>query len=128
MPGRIAENDNALDALVKLWDGQSAALDVMLALLERSALIDPDNASEGFGAVLALDSLGIYGRDIWKLYSEVCSEDLILMVALMRAAQLHIISAASLKNELRNPGHTGLNLRQTLLRVQTQLPAFGRRS
>lgn len=65
---RLALDDSPQDICAKMGDGNIGALTVMIQLLKLGG--------EGVLAALALDSLGVYGSDIWVMYKDECDEDI----------------------------------------------------
>jgi hypothetical protein len=88
---RIQLTDTAQDMLMKLCEGNPGALNVLIKLFTETELIDPDAAFGPYSAILALDTLGIYGPHIWVLFKDVCGEDIVNMVAVLRANQLGFV-------------------------------------
>jgi hypothetical protein len=93
---RIGLEDTVQSALVKMCDGNPGALRVMMGMLREGKAIDPLGFAGGLGAVLSLDTQGIYGSRIWLLYKDVCGESLVRTLAVLRAVQLGIISDSAL--------------------------------
>ena len=99
------------------------ALRVCKDLLQLGDDIDPDNAFGGLGALLNLDSLGIYAERVWMFYKDVCREDYATMLAVARAAQLGILDAHKLDHAIDNRG-AGIDVPAILAAVKERLPAF----
>jgi hypothetical protein len=53
---------------MKMSDGNPGALTVVMSIYQHVENIDPMGALGGFGPILSLDTLGIYGPDVWMLY------------------------------------------------------------
>lgn len=122
---RIKLTDTALDAIVKLAEGDPGAGVVCGQLLKQGAEIDPDAAMEGLTNLLALDTHAIYGCDIWMLYKDVCKENLAHVVGLLRAAQLGILTEGALKHAIQNRGD-GIDVARTFQDVCDRLPNFAK--
>jgi hypothetical protein len=122
---RITIKDNIKTAIIKLAEGNPGALTVMLSILEKSEAIDPDAALGPMAHIFGLDTLGIYGPRIWMLYKDVCKQDLVNMLAVLRAVQLGKLSESVMNHAIDNYGE-GLDLPETLKIVQTELPDFGK--
>ena len=101
---RITLQDTALSAIVKLVEGNPGAARVCTELYKTAAGIDPDAFGGGLAPLLMLDTLGIYGSDIWGLYRDVCRDSLVHMVAALRAVQLGILAESKLKHAIQNRG------------------------
>lgn len=121
MGDRITLNDAAESMITKLAEGVPAAVAVLAEILERGAEIDPYSFAGSFSGLLKLDSLRIYGSDIWTLYKRVCDEDIVKTLAVLRAQQLGIIRSenihAAIKGGMLNPD--GI-----LEQVRERLPNF----
>jgi len=81
-------NMSLKDVVLAMGEGNPGALNVLIRLIQEAESIDPDGAMGGFGTILLLDSLNIYGGDIWNLWKCVCGEDMVKMIAVLRAYQL----------------------------------------
>jgi hypothetical protein len=59
------------------------------------------------GPVMLLDSLGIYGPNVWVIFKDVCEQNHARMLAVLRATQLGMLSSEALlevSNRYRNEG------------------------
>jgi hypothetical protein len=117
---RIQLHDSGVDSVLKLSEGNPGAMEVLMTLMTESPLIDPDNM---FGSLLSLDTLGIYGRRIWMLYKDVCGQDVVKMVAALRAVQMGLISEETLNHAIDHRGG-GINLDVIMVDIKGQLPRF----
>lgn len=120
---RITLEQTLIESLVAMCDGNPGALSVCTQLLKEGEHIDPDNAFGGFGHILTLDMLGVYGPSIWMLYKDCCKQDLVSTVAVIRATQLGIVPASVVLSTIENRGK-GLDVADTLARVRARLPLF----
>jgi hypothetical protein len=111
------------DVIYKLSDGLPGAIRVLMEIMHETESIDPDNMLGPVGVLCYLDSLGIYGSRIWMLYKDVCGQDLVKTLAMIRACQLGIISADAL--DLAIDGQHNLDADTVLAQVREQLPEFG---
>ena len=73
--------------------------------------------------VLNMDTLEIYGSEIWMLYKDVCKENIVHTIAMLRAFQLGIVGKVSLKTAINNYGE-GIDLDKILVSVTERLPDF----
>jgi hypothetical protein len=48
------------------------------------------------GPVMLLDSLGIYGPNVWVIFKDVCEQNHARMLAVLRATQLGMLSSEAL--------------------------------
>ena len=127
---RIQLNDTVMSAVVKMSDGNPGALTVMVGLIKDGGKIDPNSFMGGFGNVMDLDTLRIYGPRIWMLYKDVCGQDLRVMCAVLRAWQLGFVTDsainAALDNEPWRKSETSLDLDALVVKVEERLPEFQR--
>ena len=118
---RIELSNSMLDVLLKLSDGNPGALNVCMSLLTDKH--DPYNFAGGFGNLMSLDMHGIYGSNIWVLFKDVCNQNILNVVTVLRAVQLGIYSETDLWNCIDNCILLDCN---TLFdRIKIQLPQFG---
>lgn len=126
MADRITLNDNAESMIVKLSEGVPGAVAVLVEMLERGAEIDPHSFAGRFSGLLKLDSIRIYGSDIWTLYKRVCDEDIVKTLAVLRAQQLGIIRSenihAAIKGGMLNPDGILEQVRERLPNFATGYP------
>ena len=122
---RIQLTDTIMSAMIKMSDGNPGALTVCGKLSKDGAAIDPDSFMGGFGCVLDLDTLSIYGPRIWMFYKDVCGEDLRVMCAILRANQLGFLNPAKLNRAIDNYGE-GLDISALVAQVEERLPKFQR--
>jgi len=121
---RINLKDSLRDIVISMSEGNPGALRVCMEIVSSSRSIDPDSALGEFGPLIFLDSLGIYGPSIWMLYKDVCGEDVTKLLAVLRAAQLGIISNSTVMEALSSYGN-GLDADEVLEKVRESLPNFG---
>ena len=119
--------DTMTDAVMKMAEGIPGAITVCAGLVRESGDIDPDSALGGFGNILSLDQLGIYESRIWMLYKNVCGEDIVTMVGVLRAHQLGFLSTATLSHAVDNRGE-GIDCAALLQQVRDELPNFRKAS
>ncbi|QSW90730.1 hypothetical protein J0383_07940 [Flavobacterium endoglycinae] len=123
---KIQLGDSTMKAVVKMADGNYGAVTPLLELLE-SDHIDPDNALGGIGVLLFLDSLGIYGTDLYVLYSDICGQDIVKMIAVLRATQMGIFETWTLKDACSRQDFSGRDLvpvNELYEKVKERLPRF----
>ena len=94
---RIGLNDNMLDILTKMSDGNPGAISAMMGIIEKHDVIDPQAMLGGVGAIMLLDTWKIYGSDIYILCKDKCGGDLRRVLMLMRATQLGLFSQGKLQ-------------------------------
>lgn len=85
---KIQLTDTAMDALVKMAEGNPGAIHAMMAIMEHAESIDPQAAMGGLAAILLLDTWEIYGSSIYVLFNDKCDRDVRKFLLLERACQL----------------------------------------
>jgi hypothetical protein len=125
---RLVGTDTAISAITKLSERNPGALRVCFEILKDGAAIDPQGIN-GFGTLLSIDSLHIYGSRIWLLYKDICGESLVMMMACVRGWQLGIVNQKDLiraidNAESGNRAHS-LDLPAILSAVKKRIGNFG---
>lgn len=114
--------------LTKMSDGNPGAANVLIEMLKpESAEIDPDHFMGGLGKILSLDTLGIYGTDIYILHNDICDRNMIKMFAVLRAHQLGFIDGGLLKDACHRQDRSGkqmIDVDGLYKKVKEQLPNF----
>lgn len=123
MNSRIKLTDTAMSAAIKMSDGNPGALTVIASMIRDGAKIDPDSFMGGLGAVLGLDTDGIYGSRIWMLYKDVCKGDLRVTMAILRAVQLGFLHRDALDHAIDSYGD-GIDVPALVAKVEERLPKF----
>lgn len=125
---RITLDDSMMNIVMKMADGNPGAVTgnpgavtVLFQLIADKN--DPDSWAGGLGNLLSLDTLGIYGPDIWVLFKDVCGQNILNVVTVLRAVQLGLYSERNLWNCIDN--RTSLDCEQLLTKVRERLPRFG---
>lgn len=83
-------HDTLDDIIMKMSQGNCGAIGVIAQLLDKNALIDPDNALGPLGAISMLNTMGVYGKEVWIFYKDICGGDIRKMILLLRAIQLGV--------------------------------------
>ncbi len=120
---RINLDDSIMDVMQKMCEGNPGALTVCVNILKNGEQIDPDGAMGGLGALLLLDTLGVYGSKIWMLFKDVCDSDVSTMLAVLRGWQLGMLTEKQIHHAIGNRGQ-GLNIPETCQMVSERLPNF----
>lgn len=123
---RINLEDSMQDAVIKMSEGNPGALTVLVSILSSDS-IDPDNGLGGLGVILNLDSLGIYGTDIYILHNDICEGDIVKTLAVLRAVQLGFFSGDLLKATSHAQDRSGKALvpvDKLYAKVKERLPNF----
>lgn len=89
---RITLSDTGLSAIRKMCEGNPGAMKALMEILKFGAQIDPYSCMGGLGVILSLDTLVIYGTDIYVLWNEICDRNTSKMIAVLRANQFGYIS------------------------------------
>jgi hypothetical protein len=121
---RIKLEMSMLDAVACVCEGNPGAIRVCLEILKHGGQIDPDSLLGGFGVILLLDTLGIYGSQIWILHKDICEENIIATIGMLRAFQLGHISDCELMNAIKSEGIILIDVPTYLMRVRKELPKF----
>lgn len=95
---RISLADTAFSAIVKMADGNPGAITAISEIMKHGATIDPQSVLPDFMPILSLDTHGIYGSDIYVLYSDKCGRDVRKLLVLLRAVQLGIMQEQRLRD------------------------------
>jgi hypothetical protein len=103
MKTRINLSSTTLEALVAMSDGNPGAAVALSELIK-------NDESKGLLQVLMLDEWGIYGSDIWVLYSDICQKDVLKMSAVITATQRGKFNSATLKNACGRQDYSGRSM------------------
>jgi hypothetical protein len=94
---RLELDDNLTSMIIKLSDGNPGAITTLTNIVNDPIIIDKDSNFDNIGPLLQLDSLRIYGTNIYILYNYKCNRDNRKFHLLMRACQLGILPVDKLK-------------------------------
>lgn len=81
----------------------------------------------GLGKILALDTLEIYGTNIYVLWNDICDRNTSKMIAVLRANQLGFISDQILKDACHRQDRSGrktIPVEELYSKVIERLPRF----
>lgn len=126
---RIQLQDSTMDVVVKMSNGNPGAMNAIMEILSKGKLVDPDDSMQGLGSILMLDTWGIYGTDIYVLYSDICGKDLSKMLAVIRATQLGFFNGNILIDACSRQDYSGRDLvpvDDLYAKVKERLPNFDR--
>lgn len=90
---RIQLTDKVTDSLAKMSDGNIGALNVLLQLRLKEG---------GVMKVIHLDSIKIYGSDIWVLYKDCCGEDINKLVHVLNENRMGELETQTIKHHIEN--------------------------
>lgn len=94
--------DSTTDVFTKMSKGNPGAL---RALMELSTAVP-----NGFLMILLFDSWGIYGSDIYVLWSDICGRDARKMACVLKATQMGEFRSSTLKNACGRQDYSGKDL------------------
>jgi len=123
---KIKLTDSTMDVVVKMSEGNPGAMNVIMQMLKPNN-IDPDNVMGGLGAILLMDTYGIYGMDIYILNNDICGRDLAKTLAVLRATQMGMFDRNILKDACHRQDRSGKQLvpvEELYLKVKERLPNF----
>lgn len=104
---RLTLTDSPLDMIMKMMDGNPGAMGALTEMIQKGESIDPDAWHGGFANMLLLDSMGIYGTDIYVLWSDICGRNTAKMIAVLRAVQMGHFDTAILKDACSRQDRSG---------------------
>ena len=93
---KITLTDTLQDIIVKMSDCNPGAVHALMDIYQNAESIDPQSLMKGLGPILLLDTLEIYGTDIYILYNDKCNRNLRNLLVLLRAYQLGFLPQAKL--------------------------------
>lgn len=120
---RIKLTDSLMSSIQKVSEGNPGAMMVCTTMSKECPKIDPDAAFGEIGCLLSLDSHAIYGASIWMLYKDVCGEDIVKTLAVLRAVQLGLMEEEKLIYAIGNYGK-GIDVNHIYDLVKEKLPNF----
>lgn len=112
---------NFNDAIFAMSEGVPGAITVMMDGFRHADDIDPEGMG-GWGFLINLDAMGIYGSRIWMLYKDVCGESLSHSIGLVRSVQMGVIQAETLNAAIDGKG--SIHIERTLEKLKERLPSF----
>lgn len=92
MTARMTAEMSPQEAALALADGNIGAATVCGRLLAETPVIDERIMLGGLQYLAYLDTFGLAGVRIWRLYKYVCSESLVAVIALFRGNQLGLVA------------------------------------
>src|SRR5215217_1731101 len=95
---RITMSDSIMDMVLKISEGNPGALTVLMKIMKEGEAIDPQ--CHPMLTVMALDTHDIYGSRVWQLYKDVCGQNMVNMLGLLRAVQLGFMTERELSNAI----------------------------
>lgn len=116
-----------MELITKMADGNPGAATALMEMVSHGRFIDPQSLHLGFGSVFTLDTLGIYGTDIYVLWSDICGKQLNKTIAVLRAHQLGLFDGDTIKDACSRQDYSGRKLipvEELYLKVKEQLTEF----
>ncbi len=124
---RITLTDTGISAITKMCDGNPGAMNALMEIMSDTTT-DPDNGMGGIGVILNLDSMGIYGTDIYILHNDICDRDTPKMLGVLRACQMGLFSRDIVKDACSRQDRSGKDMipvGELYEKVKKELPNFG---
>jgi hypothetical protein len=125
---RIQLHDSTLAIVSKMCEGNPGAMQILMEMLSpKTDEIDPNNMLGGMGAVLMLDTVGIYGGGIYTLHNDICGRDMVKTLAVIRAVQLAFLDGVVLRNACSLNDRSGKDMvpvEELYKKVKERLPEF----
>ena len=115
-------NDPPIVAVMKMAGGHEGAFRICTEIIKRGIVIDPKGMG-GFSILFYLDSFGVYGARLERLYSDVCGGDLVKLIACLRGWEYGIITEYTLRGAI--DGRYQLDVDAVLEFVRERLGDFG---
>ena len=122
---RIDFGMSVLEIMMAMAEGNPGAITVLMEVFDKNANVDPDSFLGPFTSITQLDSLGLYGSDIWVLYKDICGNSAVHLMAILRANQLGILSAHDILSAVQ--GHISecsIDVEDIYNQVKERLPNF----
>lgn len=127
MKNKLKLEDDFLTIFTKMSEGNPGALTALMNVYKNCPTIDPDCLMGGVGPILQLDSIGIYGTNIYILWSDVCGRNDSTFIALLRACQLGFLEEKVLVDAASRQDRSGIgliNIDEMVGKVKAELPKF----
>lgn len=107
---RIQGSDNVMTATMKLAESNPGAMTALMSLMQDAERVDPQAMMGGLGVLLSFDSYGIYGTDIYVLWSDICNKDNVKTIAVLRAVQLGFFQQSVLQDACSRQDFSGRDM------------------
>ena len=121
---RLRPDMSLQDAVLALSERVTGSLLALMTAAENSPRIDPNAAAGVWAPLLALDLYGITGSNIWQLWKDVCRENVVHFLAVLRAAQLGLVDVETVVGASQDPPTATLDPVDLLAKVKARLPKF----
>jgi len=125
---KLRLEDSAMEIVSKMSDGNPGAMQALCDTIAQGTDIDPQGFPGGLGAIMGLDSAGIYGTSVYILWADQCNRNTRDFVMLMRANQLGFLSTKTLQRVAADQMRSEMiDLDALDAQVCESLPEFQRR-
>lgn len=121
---RITLTDTPIDMIMKIAEGNPGAITVLMKIMMEGEKIDPD--SHPMLTIMALDTHDIYGSRVWQLYKDVCGQNLMHMLGLLRAVQLGFMPGRELSSHINGAPMADDGMEECMAKVREFLPNFAK--
>lgn len=129
MSEKISLNDSIQDVIFKLSGGNPGAISVLSQVYQNAYNIDTFTSLGSLAYYLQLDSLGIRGSMIWILYKDICKENILHFMAVIRAVQMGIVAHSDLTTAVLEASqgirNSSIDSADALAKLRTKLPGYG---
>jgi len=88
------------EAIMAVVEGNPGAMRVAMEMVKINEQVDPLDVMGPWGPLLHIDMVGIYGSRLWMLYKDVCNQNVINTLAVLRANQLGFIADGDLNRAI----------------------------
>lgn len=122
---RITLHMTGREIMLAIGESNPGAISIVAQLLNEAHRIDPDNLFGGFGPLMTLDTLGVYGYRVHVLCKDICGNDLRNMIAVLRGFQLGYLSKEEIHKSIDKESRT-FDLDKVIRQVEDRLPSFMR--
>jgi hypothetical protein len=123
---RLVGNQSLDVMIVLLCEGDAEAEKVFYMLI-KTWRIDPcAGLPTAWNALALLDELGIYGARIATLHKEICGENIVKTLAVLRAWEFGFVTAAQINAAIDNKSAASIDADRLLALLQRMYPRFGR--
>ena len=122
---RIKLGMSVSEIVMVMSEGNPGAIQACMEILKKGEKVDPEAFAGGLSHLLLLDTLGIWGERLYKLWNDVCKRNVGWMIALLRAQQLGLagINKETLNFAIDNRG-AGVDLDAVVTAVKNHLSNF----
>lgn len=94
---KIQLMDSVMDVIVKMSEGNPGAATCLAEIMGKN---DWHNGTDSLAMILSLDTLGLYGSNLYMIWNDCCDRDLIKLELVIRNWQLGELSDKEIYNNL----------------------------